>query len=212
MLFHLLKKDILISKKYVLLVLIIAFAIPIFILWRSPQFSEILGFALSVVFSEFMMCQNLSMKEKQYSKANALLCSSPYPRYGLVVSKYILFIGIFAYCIIVYAIDLIFFPEIGKINLSLILTVLLMNSIAYGVFLPVQYQMGYEKTKIFFMIIIMASPFVLPALIKYGNFDFSLFDSLSPVLLNALLLVFSVLVLTISAIISVKIFNKKELV
>ena len=58
----------------------------------------------------------------------------------------------------------------------------------------------------------MASPFVLPALIKYGNFDFSLFDSLSPVLLNALLLVFSLLVLTISAIISVKIFNKKELV
>lgn len=40
MFIHLLKKDILITKKYIILVLVIGFAIPLFILWRVPMYSH----------------------------------------------------------------------------------------------------------------------------------------------------------------------------
>mgnify|MGYP001096688152 CR=1 FL=1 len=46
MLIHLVKKDILIVKKYVLLILFIAIGIPLFILWRLPPFAQILGFEI----------------------------------------------------------------------------------------------------------------------------------------------------------------------
>lgn len=210
MLFHLIKKDLLISKKYVVLVFIIALAIPLFILWRSPQFSGVLGFALSAIFSEFMLCQNLSMKENQYSKANALLCSTPYLKSYLVIAKYVLFIGIFGYCVLAYILDLLISPKIGSFNLNSILEVFLVVSIAYGVYLPIQYQMGYEKTKLFFMIIIMVSPFTIPALVKYGKIN--LFITLPPAVCSVLLFGMALLVLFISAIISIRIFENKELV
>ena len=105
MLIHLVKKDILIVKKYVLLILFIAIGIPLFILWRLPPFAQILGFVLSIIFSEFMLCQYLLLKESQYSKASVLLCSTPYPRRGLVQSKYVLFAMVFIYCTLVYWIE-----------------------------------------------------------------------------------------------------------
>ena len=48
MLFHLIKKDVLIVKKYVLIMLAAAVLIPPFMLWRAPQYTGVLGFMLSV--------------------------------------------------------------------------------------------------------------------------------------------------------------------
>lgn len=59
MLIHLIKKDILIAKKYAMLVMVIGIVIPLFIFWRAQTYSGSLGFILAVVFSEFMFCQNL---------------------------------------------------------------------------------------------------------------------------------------------------------
>lgn len=50
MLWYLLKKDILIIKKYVLIMLAAAVLIPPFMLWRVPEYAGILGFMLSVIF------------------------------------------------------------------------------------------------------------------------------------------------------------------
>ena len=97
----------------VILVLVIGFAIPLFILWRVPMYSESLGFALSVIFSEFMFCQNLSMKENHYSKVAALIATTPYKRSEMVISKYILFVLIFLYCTLTYGIDVLLFPSMG---------------------------------------------------------------------------------------------------
>ena len=44
MLWYLLKKDILIIKKYVLIMLAAAVLIPPFMLWRVPEYAGILGF------------------------------------------------------------------------------------------------------------------------------------------------------------------------
>lgn len=212
MLIHLVKKDVLIAKKYIFLVLCIVIGIPLFVSWRSPQFSQTLGFTLAVIFSEFMLCQNISLKENQYSKASALLCSTPYPRRGLVQSKYILFVLVFLYCTFVYWIENLIFPQIGDFNATYILSVFLVSCLIYGVYLPVQYKLGYEKTKLFFMVIIMASPFVLPAITKYGNLDLFAITHVPTGVFNTVISLISLLILVVSMHVSIKIFQKKELV
>lgn len=212
MLIHLVKKDVLIAKKYIFLVLCIVIGIPMFVSWRSPQFSQTLGFALAVIFSEFMLCQNISLKENQYSKASALLCSTPYPRRGLVQSKYILFVLVFLYCTFVYWIENLILPKIGDFNATYILSVFLVSCLIYGIYLPVQYKLGYEKTKLFFMVIIMASPFVLPAITKYGNLDLFAITHVPTGVFNTVISLISLLILVVSMHVSIKIFQKKELV
>lgn len=212
MLIHLVKKDVLIAKKYIFLVLCIVIGIPLFVSWRSPQFSQTLGFALAVIFSEFMLCQNISLKENQYSKASALLCSTPYPRRGLVQSKYILFVLVFLYCTFVYWIENLILPKIGDFNATYILSVFLVSCLIYGIYLPVQYKLGYEKTKLFFMVIIMASPFALPAITKYGNLDLLAITHVPTGVFNTVISLISLLILVVSMHVSIKIFQKKELV
>ena len=212
MLLHLVKKDFLIAKKYVLLVLVMAVGIPLFIIWRIPQFSQTVGFALSITFSEFMFFQYILLKENQYSKASALLCSAPYKRRSLVQSKYIMFAFVFIYCTLVFWIENQLIPQAGGFDVTTILVVLLVSSAFYGLYMPVQYKLGYEKTKFFFIIIIVGSPYVLPALKVYTNLNVDFLYGYPSYLVNISLLLISLCILLISMFISVKVYSKKELV
>ena len=212
MLIHLIKKDILIAKKYAILVILIGFVIPLFVFWRSQKYSETLGFVLAVVFSEFMFCQNLSMKESIYSKATALLCTTPYPRRLMVVSKYAVFVITFLYCAVAYGIDVLLFPQIGQFDLKYIFMIFLLVSIIYGIYMPVQYKLGYDKTKIFFMIVILLAPFGLPALMTYSNIDLSFCLKYPSFLIIAVELIASICVLSVSLAFTIRIFKNKELV
>lgn len=95
MLFHLVKKEFLIVKKYVLIMLIAAILIPPVMRWRTPEFAGTFGFILSVIFSIFMLLQYVSLKEYQFPKAAMLLCATPFSRSIMVLSKYI-------FCIVNY--------------------------------------------------------------------------------------------------------------
>ncbi|MDE7210861.1 MAG: ABC-2 transporter permease, partial [Lachnospiraceae bacterium] len=75
MLFSLVKKEFLIIKKYVGIMLIASFLIPPVMLWRMPEATGTLGFTLAVIFSIFMLTQYVSLKEYQYPKATTLLCA-----------------------------------------------------------------------------------------------------------------------------------------
>lgn len=55
MLFALLKKDFLIVKKYVLIMFIVIVLIPPVMRWRTPEFTGVFGFILSVIFGVFML-------------------------------------------------------------------------------------------------------------------------------------------------------------
>ena len=90
MLFHLIKKDFLIVKKYVLIVLVAAILIPPVMRWRTPEFAGTFGFILSVIFSIFMLLQYVSLKEYQFPKATTLLCATPFSRSMMVLLQYML--------------------------------------------------------------------------------------------------------------------------
>ena len=105
MLFHLVKKEFLIVKKYVLIMLIAAILIPPVMRWRTPEFAGTFGFILSVIFSIFMLLQYVSLKEHQFPKAAMLLCAAPFSRSIMVLSKYIFCIVIYVACCIIFGID-----------------------------------------------------------------------------------------------------------
>ena len=129
----------------------------------------------------------------------------------MVISKYILFVLIFLYCTLTYGIDVLLFPSMGKFRISYVLAVFAITSIAYSIYLPVQYWIGYEKTKFFFIIVILAASFGLPALISRGS------DNILDLLKNfslgieGLVLGITVIIVSLSMMISVKIYSKKDL-
>ena len=48
----------------------------------------------------------------------------------------------------------------------------LITALVVGLYLPVQYKLGYEKTKFVFVVIIMASPVLTAALLKMEGMNF----------------------------------------
>lgn len=211
MLFHLLKKDILIVKKYVLIMLAAAVLIPPFMLWRVPEYAGVLGFMFSVIFCVFMLLQYVSLKEYQFPKAATLLCAAPFLRKMLVLSKYIFCVAIYAACCIIYAIETFVIPGLGRIDATLFLLMFLMTSVFIGIYLPVQYKIGYEKTRFAVLIVIMASPYVLPLLIKTEYVNLNFLSMFSPFLVCGSILLFSCLILIVSVIFSVKFYDETDL-
>ena len=91
MLWYLLKKDILIIKKYVLIMLAAAVLIPPFMLWRVPEYAGILGFMLSVIFCVLILLQYISLKEYQFPKAASLLCAATFSKNDGIVPVHFLY-------------------------------------------------------------------------------------------------------------------------
>ena len=70
MLIHLVFKDFLIVKKYVLLVLLVAVAVPPFLLWRNPELAAVLGQVFAAIFGVLMPLMYLGEK-KQIRQSHA---------------------------------------------------------------------------------------------------------------------------------------------
>ena len=211
MLFHLIKKDVLIVKKYVLIMLAAAVLIPPFMLWRAPQYTGVLGFMLSVIFCVFMLLQYVSLKEYQFPKAATLLCATPFSRKMIVLSKYIFCIAIYTACCIIYAIETLVVPGLGTVDVTLFLLMFLVTSVFIGIYLPVQYKLGYEKTKFAFVVVIMASPFILPTLMKMENVNLNFLSMFSPLIVYTSVLLFSLIFLIVSVTLSIKIYSGTDL-
>lgn len=211
MLFHLLKKDFLIVKKYVFIMIIAAILIPPFMLWRAPEYTGILGFMLSVIFSVFMLLQYVSLKEYQFPKAAALLCAAPFSRKMMVLSKYIFCMAVYVTCCILYKIETLMIPGLGVSDIKLFLFMFFVTAVFIGLYLPVQYKLGYEKTKFAFIVIIMASPFILPYLMKTENININFLSAYSPLLTYGGIGLFTFLFLAASIVLSIKFYENTDL-
>lgn len=211
MLFSLLKKDFLIVKKYVLIMLIVAIVVPPFMRWRTPEFTGVLGFVLAAIFAVFMLLQYVSLKEYQFPKAATLLCATPFSRKMMVLSKYIFCVAIYVICCIIYGIETFVIPGLGSIDIQLFAIMFFVTSVFIGVYLPVQYKLGYEKTKFAFAAVIMASPFILPLLLRMDSLNLDSFSILPPYLICVGIVLIGFAILAISASLSMRIYDKEDL-
>ena len=212
MLFQLVKKDFLIVKKYVLIMFAVCILFPVFLLWRSPEYAGILGFVLITIFSIFMLLQYVSLKETQYPKASTLLCALPFSRKNIGLSKYIFCILIYLACCLIFGIETLIFPQLRSIGYKVPILLFMVVSLFLGVYLPAQYKLGYEKTKLFFVVLIMASPFIFAQSLKIENsFITNILDNINPVFLVTCSMIASFLILIVSSAISVRIYKKADL-
>ena len=211
MLFHLVKKEFLIVKKYVLIMLIAAILIPPVMRWRTPEFAGTFGFILSVIFSIFMLLQYVSLKEHQFPKAATLLCAAPFSRSIMVLSKYIFCIVIYVACCIIFGIETLLIPGLGTSGMELFILMFFVTSVFIGIYLPIQYKLGYEKTKFAFAVIIIASPFILPMLMRMDPVNLDFFVSIPADIVYGGVFAGGFIFLVLSSMLSIKIYNETDL-
>ena len=213
MLIHLVRKDFLIVKKYVLLMLAGCVIIPPFMMWRTDAaYVGAMSFVLSAIFSVFMLLQYVSSKENQYAKASTLLCATPYPRKLIVLSKYVFCLLIYGVCCLIFWTEALIFPVLGGFHIEIAASMFLVLALFLGIYLPVQYKLGYETTKFAFFIIIMASPFIVPQLLKMqGGANYHPLVALSPTSLSVGAILIGAIVLVVSAGISIRVYCKADL-
>ncbi|WP_243158102.1 ABC-2 transporter permease [Aminipila terrae] len=212
MLLHLIKKDFLLVKKYALMMIVLCTFIPLFTLWRIPTLAGPVGFCLSVIFAIFMLLQYLLLKETQFPKAATLLCSTPYPRELLVLSKYSFCLIIYAACCVIFGLETLVFHQLGGIHLELPSVVFFILSVFLGIYMPVLYKLGYEKTKFVFVVTIMGSCFALPQLMEISSkVNLGSLAAISPSIFYGGVILISLIILAISASLSIKIYSKADL-
>lgn len=212
MLLALIKKDFLIIKKYVWLMLFVTIIIPPFMLSRVPDFAAVLGFVLSVIFSIFMLVQFVSQKETQYPKAAALLCASPYPRRLFVISKYFFCILVFAAACVIFGIETLLLPGLGIFHYKMPAVMFFLITTFFGIYFPIQYKFGYEKTKFIFTVVIMASPFIYPQFLKMNlKLNIHFFNGVEPAILYGGIALAGIVVYIVSAVISIRLYDSMDL-
>lgn len=214
MLLNLVRKDILIAKKYVFATMAIIVVIPLFFLFAAPDVlgSGFICFLYMVVLGEVVLLQAISQTEGKYPKAAALLCAAPYKRSSIVIAEYIFFLLIFAYCYIAHTLLMLMINPANLLDLTTILTVFLISAVMYGFYMPFEFKFGFIKAKYLFMIIIILFS-VGPTLFRnlLAGIDFSALAAIPVYAKNIGLALLSIMILGASMIVSIKIFFRKEL-
>ena len=204
----LIKKDCLLLRKYMPLILFILIVLPASIAMQSDggmTNASALTFAFEVIYAEILISRYLAIKECQYPKAVSFLCVLPYTRSMLIISKYILYFIVFILCCAAYGIDTLIFPNLAGFGFELILPVFFISSVLYSIYMPVLYQFGYEKTKLIFMLVLIAVPLMLSKL------DVTAMAETISNITYPVMLVVSVAALFLSLMATIKIENEKEL-
>ncbi|MEE0547860.1 MAG: ABC-2 transporter permease [Peptococcaceae bacterium] len=162
MILQLLKEDCIIAKNYVVAVILIGVGLPVLLVWRQPQMLEAFALPGTVFISSVAFNLAVSEKENMYPKATALLCATPYNRGKLVEEKYLLYFLIYLYSCAVFWIEMKIIPELAVVNFARSAVVVFwIQVICMGIFLPIQYRFGYEKTKLLAMILVVAGPVLM---------------------------------------------------
>ncbi|MCP1312665.1 ABC-2 transporter permease [Paenibacillus tyrfis] len=215
MLFHLVKKDFLLAKKYWIIMLLAAMVLPVFMHTKLDFIAgEFLPFFLSTLYIVFLLYSTVSMMEYKY-KGSSLLCATPYTRKTIVMSKYFFVVAIFIGCCSLYTIAALISPvKVGLLDLSEVGRTFLLLSIIFGVMIPVQYRFGYEKSRYIFFFLIFLTPFVLPNIMKLLQQNGAVFPASLPFSLFVLDVLFVLLAFVIggiSMVLSIRIFSNKNL-
>ncbi|MBG9789187.1 MULTISPECIES: ABC-2 transporter permease [Brevibacillus] len=218
MVINLVKKDLILAKKYMIPMLLFAVIGPIY-LYSKLEFSggSFVSFLITVIFAEFILFNMVSMSEEKY-KGAALLCTTPYTRNGIIKGKYLFVLLIFMGCFLLYNLATVIGSSVGlerltPLNIGIALLVV---SIFFGILIPIQIHLGYEKTRYISFFTIFLTPFVLPTVLKWMqssnlSFDYSFFELIPEIIMDWLPLGIALLIGFVSMYISSNIYSKKNL-
>lgn len=171
MVLNLVKKDSLLVKKYLILMVVAGIALPVFIKLKTVSLAGggFLAFFISTLFIQFIIFNSVSLLEYKY-KGSALLSATPYGRNALVQSKYLFLLLLFVGCCILYTLTALLIPnQMDMLSISDLGNSFLIVSLVFSIMIPVQYRFGFEKSKYIFFFSIFITPFIAPVLMQIAQ-------------------------------------------
>lgn len=214
MLFNLLKKDFILTKKYLIYLLIYAAVMPVVFTKTDAQVKGTSTFIYIAMLLEYMMLSTVWTSEEK-NKGSMLLCTTPYTRKSLVKEKYLFVLAVFMLNFIIYTAITLFLP-IGMEKLSILGfgIALLLSAIVFGIYIPILYKFGLQKSRYIGMIILFATIFGSPKLLSWMSLNhISINFNISNIsmILNSIIYLLALSIGLISMYISIGVYAKKDL-
>ncbi|WP_460412660.1 ABC-2 transporter permease [Paraclostridium bifermentans] len=214
--FNLLKKDFIMIKNFWPFFIMFSILGPIFINYQTRGFdSSFISFIITILFLEFILYGSVSRLEEK-NKGCILLTIIPYSRSEIVKSKYLFIGSIFIMTYVLYILAALITPiEMNFLSINSILISFLVISIFFGVYIPIQYKYGTEKTKYISSCFVLISPLSLPAIVKWiqsKHIHLNIINRVPNMIKYIILIILSLAILAISIKISINIYSKKDLV
>ncbi|UOW69381.1 ABC-2 transporter permease [Paraclostridium bifermentans] len=214
--FNLLKKDFIMIRNFWPFFIMFSILGPIFINYQTRGFdSSFISFIITILFLEFILYGSVSRLEEK-NKGCILLTTIPYSRSQIVKSKYLFIGAIFIIAYVLYMIAALITPiEMNFLSIESIVISFLVIAVCFGIYIPIQYKYGTEKTKYISSCFVLISPLSLPAVIKWiqsKNIDLEIINKVPNLLKYMVIILLALVVLEISIKISINIYDNKDLI
>jgi ABC-2 type transport system permease protein len=219
MVFSLVKKDFLLIRKALLLILLLTIVYPIvYVLEFEPKdAAESIGpvlFGRVASLCTFLVYNAISIEELRH-RALCLLAATPFGRKRIVAGKYLTMLVTFIMVVGTYVAGSLALPfGVPRVRWNVASIVFLGTSAFLGVYLPASFKFGYAKLQS------IGIPLMLALLLFVGKFEESIISgigrvrflkALSVTQFGAAALVLAVLIGMVSVMISISIFERKDL-
>ena len=144
-----------------------------------------------------------------------LLAATPYPRKWMVVSKYLVSLLMFVACTFIFWLETLLLPSLGGFNAPLTAVLFFIVSLFLSLYLPLYYKIGYDNMKYTFVVVIMATPILTGAFDQMPQLTqafVTLTTTIAPPLLYTAFIVASLVLLAVSACLSMRFYERADLV
>ncbi len=146
----LIKKDFLLIRRYIVLLIALNLLVP-YMMTMNVAFVGPTGFFITVAATAYMVLIATGAKKLQYPRAASLLCAAPYSRRMIVLSKYVVIFLPYGFsCAAFWAVSLIK-PQVGGMSPGMAIMGFLILAVAVGIYMPLQFKLGYEKARYLIM-------------------------------------------------------------
>ena len=206
-------KDLVIMKNNLPFTALIIVGVPLLFLTTTPMGTGLAAFSMTYILALYMTAQSLAYYESKYRKAETVLNAAPYSRQAIVISRYIFSSLIYFVSLFIYVILSLAIPYLETITIPEALIAFFIGNLMMGVLQPLTYKFGIEKTRYINMVVMVGIGVGFPYFVKAvvgGNINLDFLTSLSPVIISCLTLLLSLIILVVSAIISISVYKKKE--
>lgn len=206
----LIKKDILIAKKMWLVVMLLTLLIPLFIRFTGGDIAIPSGVVLSMmsILLSMMIFTSIDQEEDKYPKAKALLTTVGYSRKLQIMHRYILMAVFFLFCALVIFVESLLVTGLAPVTFMDLSLATFAFAFVSSLYLALTTTLGTRASQFVIFAISMGPVLISKFEIKI---DLSFFQRIHPALLATGFLIAAVFVVSLSLIISLAAYRKKDL-
>lgn len=170
MMSHLIKKDILLAKKYLIVLVPFIVIAPIFINSKLGSYSNSLtALMITSLFTTYLYYSAVETLEYKNNGLN-IVKLLPYRIVDVVQAKYLALVFLFVIIAVVQQLlSKIDSFQALALNMTQVSICFLITFVLFSILYPLLFKFGYEKTKFIGYIIVFLTPFVLPRIVQVFN-------------------------------------------